>query len=78
MELEIRRRLGKSAIWLSISLEKLRKEVPLDISSKTTHILVYSNGDDRAKVAAQLLYNMGYTNARYISETYLSLMPGSK
>ena len=70
--------LGYYPNSIPISLEKLRKEVPLDISSKTTHILVYSNGDDRAKVAAQLLYNMGYTNARYISETYLSLMPGSK
>ena len=73
-----REELGYYPNSIPISLEKLRKEVPLDISSKTTHILVYSNGDDRAKVAAQLLYNMGYTNARYISETYLSLMPGSK
>ena len=29
MELEIRRRLGKSAIWLSISLEKLHKALHL-------------------------------------------------
>jgi rhodanese-related sulfurtransferase len=70
--------LGYYPNSIPISIEKLRKEVPLDISSKKTHILVYSNGDDRAKLAAQLLYNMGYSNARYINETYLSLMPGSK
>ncbi len=70
--------LGYYPNSIPISIEKLRKEVPLDISSKKTHILVYSNGDDRAKLAAQLLYNAGYSNARYINETYLSLMPGSE
>lgn len=70
--------LGYYPNSIPISIEKLRKEVPLDISSKNTHILVYSNEDDRAKVAALLLYNMGYNNVRYIKQTYLSLMPGSE
>jgi rhodanese-related sulfurtransferase len=67
--------LGYYPNSIPISIEKLKKEVPLDISSKNTRILVYSNGDDRAKIAAQILYNMGYHNTRYISETYTSLMP---
>lgn len=73
-----RDQLGYYPNSIPISLEKLAKEVPLDISSKNTHILVYSNADYRAVIAAQLLYSMGYRNVRYINETYLSLMPGSK
>jgi rhodanese-related sulfurtransferase len=69
--------LGYYPNSIPISIEKLKKEVPLDISSKDTHILIYSNGDNRSALAAEILYNMGYTNVRFISETYLSLMPGS-
>ena len=58
-------------------MEKLQTEVPLDISSKNTWILVYS-GDNRAAVAAEILYGMGYTNVKYITESYLKLMPGSR
>lgn len=70
--------LGYYPNSIPISPERLAKEVPLDISSKDTWILVYSNGDSRAAVAANILYGMGYRNVRYITETYLSLMPGSK
>lgn len=69
--------LGYYPNSIPISLEKLQQEVPLDISSKSTWILVYSNGDPRAAAAAEILYRMGYRNVRYIKETYLSLMPGS-
>ena len=31
----------------------------------------------RARKAAELLYNMGYKNTRFIDRSYLSLMPGS-
>ena len=62
---------------IPISMEKLRTEVPLDISSKRTWILVYS-GDNRAAVAADILYGMGYSNVKYITESYLKLMPGSR
>ncbi len=62
---------------IPISIDTLQNEVPLDISSKNTWILVYSNGDPRAAAAAEVLYRMGYRNVRYIKETYLSLMPGS-
>ena len=69
--------LGYYPNSIPISMERISKEVPLDISNKNAWILVYSNGDDRAAVAAQVLYKMGYNNVRYIKETYLSLMPGS-
>jgi rhodanese-related sulfurtransferase len=72
-----RKLLGYYPNSIPISMENLRKQVPLDISSKKTWILVYSNGDSRAEMAAKILYRMGYTNVRYITQTYLSLMPGS-
>jgi rhodanese-related sulfurtransferase len=69
--------LGYYPNSIPISPQQLQQEVPLDISSKNTWILVYSNGDNRAAAAAEVLYRMGYRNVRYIKETYLSLMPGS-
>ena len=72
-----REELGFYPNSIPISLERLQKEVPMDISSKDTSILVYSNGDYRAKQAADILYNMGYQKVRYISKPYLALMPGS-
>ena len=72
-----RDQLGYYPNSIPISMEKLRTEVPLDISSKSTWILVYS-GDNRAAVAAEILYGMGYSNVKYITESYLKLMPGSR
>jgi rhodanese-related sulfurtransferase len=69
--------LGYYPNSIPISIDKLQTEVPLDISSKNTWILVYSNGDSRAQMGAEILYRMGYSNVRYITQTYLSLMPGS-
>lgn len=69
--------LGYYPNSIPISIDKLQTEVPLDISSKNTWILVYSNGDSRAQMGAEILYKMGYHNVRYITQTYLSLMPGS-
>ena len=56
----------------SILLEKITD--PLEVS-KNMWILVYS-GDNRAAVAAETLYRMGYKNVKYITESYLRLMPG--
>ena len=42
--------------------------------NKNTRILVYS-GDNRAKNTAHMLHKMGY-NAKYITQDYISLMPG--
>uniref|UniRef100_A0A6C0KR58 Rhodanese domain-containing protein n=1 Tax=viral metagenome TaxID=1070528 RepID=A0A6C0KR58_9ZZZZ len=72
-----REELGFYPNSIPISLERLQKEVPMDISSKDTSILVYANGDYRAQHAADILYNMGYHKVRYISKPYLVLMPGS-
>ena len=69
--------LGYYPDSIPISLQRIQQQVPLDISSKDTWILVYSNGDSRAEQAAKTLYRMGYKNVRFIKETYLSLMPGS-
>lgn len=62
---------------IPISIDQLSTQVPMDISNKNTWILVYSNDDNRAPTAAELLYRMGYRNVRYIKERYLSLLPGS-
>jgi len=72
--------LGYYPNSIPIPLERLKKEVPLDISNKNTWILVYGAGvgDDTARLAAKTLHRMGYPNTRYITESYLSLMPGSQ
>ena len=72
--------LGYYPNSIPISLDRLETEVPLDISNKKTWILVYAMGgnDTRAHLAAEKLYKMGYPNVRYITESYLSLMPGSQ
>ena len=75
---EQRNRLGYYPNSIPISLERLQSEVPLDISNKSTWILVYSNGDQKARMAAEKLYQMGYPNVRYIQDNYLRLMPGSR
>ena len=72
-----REMLGFYPDSIPISLDSLNMEVPLDISNKNTYILIYSNGDSRAAKAAEILYKMGYRNVKYITETYLSLLPGS-
>ena len=70
-----RDQLGYYPNSVPISMENIRNQVPLAIPSKNTHILVYS-GDNRAFVAANTLYIMGYPNVKYITESYIRLMPG--
>lgn len=72
--------LGYYPNSIPISLDRLETEVPLDISNKKTWILVYAMGgnDTRAHLVADKLYKMGYPNVRYITESYLSLMPRSQ
>ncbi len=72
-----REQLGYYPNSIPISLDRIRQEVPLDISSKDTWILIYCNTGSRAAEAADILYRMGYRNVRYINKSYLSLMPGS-
>ena len=70
-----RDQLGYYPNSVPISMERISNQVPLDISSKNTWILVYS-GDNRETIAAEVLYRMGYRNVKYIKESYLKLMPG--
>lgn len=72
-----REQLGYYPNSIPVSLDTLQTEVPFLNSNKKSSILVYSNGDDRAYRAAAILYDMGYRNTKYITQTYLSLMPGS-
>lgn len=73
-----REELGYYPNSIPVSLDKLSSEVPFLNSNRAVSIMVYSNGDNRAKVAAHALYQMGYRNVRYITTSYLALMPGSK
>ena len=73
-----REELGYYPNSIPVSLDRLSSEVPFLNSNRAVSILVYSNGDNRAKVAAHALYQMGYRNARYITTSYLALMPGSR
>ena len=72
-----REELGYYPNSIPVSLDRLSSEVPFLNSNRATSIMVYSNGDNRAKVAAHALYQMGYRNVRYITISYLALMPGS-
>lgn len=71
-----RDRLGYFPHSLPLSMENLEKGIPLDLPL-TAHILVYSNGDDRAQRAAEQISRMGYPHVRYLQETYQALMPGA-
>lgn len=73
-----REELGYYPNSIPVSLDRLTSEVPFLNSNRAVSIMVYSNGDSRAKVAAHALYQMGYRNTRYITTSYLALMPGSK
>lgn len=73
-----REELGYYPNSIPVSLDRLSSEVPFLNSNRAVSIMVYSNGDNRAKVAAHALYQMGYRNVRYITTSYLALMPGSK
>lgn len=72
-----REELGYYPNSIPVSINRLSSEVPFLNSNRAVSILVYSNGDSRAKIAAHALYQMGYRNARYITTSYLALMPGS-
>jgi phage shock protein E len=77
-----REELGYYPNSIPIAVDQLKKEVPFLIGSGfqslQSPILVYSNGDRRAQLAAETLYSLGYKQVRYISKSYLSLMPGSQ
>lgn len=77
-----REELGYYPNSVPIAVEQLHKEIPAligdGLQSKQTPILVYSNGDDRAQRAAEVLFALGYVHVKYLRTTYLSLLPGSQ
>jgi len=77
-----REELGYYPNSIPIAVDQLQKDVPFligsGLQSKQSSILVYSNGDRRAQLAAEALYHQGYNQVRFISTSYLSLLPGSQ
>jgi len=77
-----REELGYYPNSIPIEVDKLQSDVSFligsGLQSLQSPILIYSNGDGRAQLAAGMLYELGYSNVRYISTSYLSLMPGSR
>ncbi len=81
-----REELGYYPNSIPVSMNELQTEVPFllgtkpnDLSEKKTNILIYSTpGDRRAENAAEILYQMGYRNVRYINQSFLRLLPGSQ
>ena len=60
---------------IPLPLNQLQKELPQLIADKNAALLVYANGDERAKQAADMLYDLGYHSARYLKGTYLAMLP---
>ena len=77
-----REELGYYPNSIPIAVDQLKADVPFligsGLQSLQSPILVYSNGDRRAQLAAEMLHQLGYTQVRYIAKSYLSLMPGSQ
>jgi rhodanese-related sulfurtransferase len=77
-----REELGYYPNSIPIAVDQLKTDVPFligsGLQSLQSPILIYSNGDRRAQLAAETLYHLGYTQVRYISTTYLSMLPGSR
>lgn len=60
---------------IPISFDQLQKEVTLLIANRDAHLLVYSNGDARAAIAAEKLYHAGYHSVSYLKGTYVEMLP---
>ena len=77
-----REELGYYPNSIPIAVDQLKSDVPFligsGLQSLQSPILVYCNGGRRAQLAAEILYHLGYTRVRYISTSYLSLLPGSR
>lgn len=52
----------------------LEARMPNEYPNKDTRILVYCNTGHRARRATDILHALGYTNARYISSSYTTLV----
>ncbi len=58
-----------------IPLDRLAAELPQLIADKNADLLVYANGDSRAMKAAQIAYDLGYHSVRYLTGTYVAMLP---
>lgn len=52
----------------------LEQQMPIQFPDKKTRILVYCNTGHRARLATDKLQKLGYTNTRYISSGYKTIM----
>lgn len=69
-----RQYLGYYPNSLHIPSDKLKLNVRHEIPNKNTRVLLYCNTGHRARKAAELMRNLGYTNVRYIVEPYALLL----
>lgn len=67
-------KLGHYPEALHIPTARLDSEIEREIPNKTKGILVYCNTGQRARHAADVLKSKGYTNVRYITGPYWSLL----
>lgn len=66
--------LGHYPDALHIPTAKLDSEIERQVPNKNKGILVYCNTGQRSRYAADLLKSKGYTNVRYITGPYWSLL----
>jgi len=71
-----REELGYYPNSIPLNMDTLHTDISRYVPNKNTSILIYSNGDQRAVNASEILYNIGYRRVHYIKETYTSLLPG--
>lgn len=69
-----RNTLGYYPGSVHIPSQELTKKMSEMFPNKETHILVYCNTGQRARVATEILQHMGYTNAVYIASGHRSIM----
>ncbi len=66
--------LGHYPEAIHIPTQKLQEQLDEKLPNKQAGILIYCNTGQRSRYAADLLKAKGYTNVRYISGPYWSLL----
>ena len=77
--LDVRTDLERSTLGyypnsVHIQSADLDREMPKQYPDKHIHILAYCNTGHRARMATDKLHTLGYTNAKYISSQYTTLL----
>jgi phage shock protein E len=65
--------LGSYPGAIHIPSTDIEREVEYKIPNKSKSILLYCNTGQRARVAAEKMVKLGYSNVRYIAGTYTTL-----